>query len=121
MSLTTFKLEAEAPLLTPQQIYENELDVWVEKVRWEESRGQDMLVILDTNNKYSHGCLQYQMQTWLDDSKKYKVEGEMMDCNKQKELAKKTVMAEPENGWRRWYTTVVKKGVGKPPLPPQSQ
>lgn len=111
LSFFVIKAHAEAPDLT----YDQRLDFWIQQVRWEESRGHDMLVILDTNNRYSYGCLQFQMATWLMYSKKYKVEGEMMDCNKQIELTKYIIRNEPD-GWRNWYTTVVIKKVGKPPI-----
>lgn len=111
-ALVIFKAEAEAPDLS----YDQKLDNWIERVRWEESRGKDMLVILDTNNKYSYGCLQYQMATWNHYSKKYNVEGEIMSCDAQKEVTRNIIKYE-KDGWRNWWTTVTKKGVGKPPLP----
>lgn len=103
---------AQAPDLT----YEQKLDIWIEQIRWEESRGKDLLVILDTNNKYSYGCLQYQMSTWNYYSKKYNVDAEIMDCEAQKEVTRNIIKYE-KDGWRNWYTSVTKKGVGKPPLP----
>lgn len=111
MVFLPLKSRAEAPELT----YEQKLDIWIEQVRWEESRGKDMLVILDTNNKYSYGCLQYQMATWNYYSKKYNVDAEIMDCDAQKEVTRNIIKYE-KNGERNWYTTVYKKGVGKPPV-----
>jgi len=102
---------AEAPQLS----YDQKLDLWIEQVRHEESGGMDMLVILDTNNKYSYGCLQYQMATWNHYSKKYGVDAEIMDCDAQKEVTRHIIKYE-NDGWRNWWTTVVKKGVGKPPV-----
>lgn len=111
LSLFVFKAHAQAPGLT----YDQRLDNWIEQVRWEESRGHDMTVVLDTNNKYSYGCLQYQMATWNYYSKKYNVDAEIMDCDAQKEVTRNIIKYE-KDGWRNWYTTVVKKGVGKPPV-----
>ncbi len=113
-----FRVRAEAPELTPEQKYEIEITAWLDRLEWDESNNKKLLVILDTNNKYSHGCLQYQLDTWLGDSKKYGVTGEMMDCDNQRKLARITVESEPERGWRRWYTSVTTKTAGYPPKKP---
>lgn len=113
LSLFVFKAHAQAPDLT----YDQRLDNWIEQVRWEESRGHDMLVILDTNKKYSYGCLQYQMATWNYYSKKYNVDAEIMDCDAQKEVTRNIIKYE-KDGHRNWYTTVYKKGIGLPPVAP---
>ena len=110
--LTIGTAHAESPAMT----YDQKLDQWIENIRTEESGGHDMLVILDTNNKYSYGCLQYQMATWNYYSKKYGVDAEIMDCEAQKEVTRNIIKHE-KNGWRNWYTSVTKKGVGLPPTP----
>lgn len=111
MVFLPLKSKAEAPELT----YDQKLDYWIEQVRFKESEGNDMLVILDSNNKYSYGCLQYQMDTWNHYSKKYNVDAEIMSCDAQKEVTRNIIKYE-KDGWRNWWTTVVKKGVGKPPV-----
>lgn len=119
LTLIVFPLSrarAEGPMLSPEQVYDAQMEQWLDRLQADESGKNPLLVILDTNNKYSHGCLQYQMDTWLSDSKKYGVTGEMMDCSKQRELAKRTIKNEPVNGWRRWFTSVTKKTAGKPPV-----
>jgi len=104
------KAKAESPDLS----YDQRLENWVQQVRWEESRGHDMLVILDTNNKYSYGCLQFQMATWNNYSKKYGITEEIMNCDAQIKLTKLIVQNE-KKGYDNWWTTVHKKGVGLPP------
>lgn len=79
-----------------------------------ESGGKKLLVVLDTNKKYSYGCLQYQMATWNHYSKKYGIDAEIMDCDAQIEVTRNIIKYE-KDGWRNWWTTVVKKGVGLPP------
>ncbi len=111
---STLKIaHADAPSPSPEEVYSYKLDQWIDRIEWEESRGEKMLVILDSNDKYSYGCMQYQMDTWIGDSKAYGVKGEMMDCAKQKQLAKLTIMHEPDKGWKRWYNST--KKVGLPP------
>lgn len=105
------RAKAEAPEMT----YDQKLDAWIYQVMEKESGGKKLLVVLDTNNKYSYGCLQYQMATWNYYSKKYNVEAEIMDCEAQKEVTRNIIKYE-KDGWRNWWTTVVKKGVGKPPV-----
>lgn len=110
-----FRASAEAPMLSPEQQYEAELEVWLDRLQWDESNNNKMLVILDTNNKYSYGCLQFQMATWIEQSKKYNVEKEIMDCETQRYVAKQMIKSN-WNNWRHWYTSVTKKTSGKPPV-----
>ena len=44
---------------------------WIEKLRQCESQGRDYITILDSNNKYSYGSLQFQLDTWLGFGKQY--------------------------------------------------
>lgn len=115
--LIPHKARSEAPNMGPMERYEIEIEAWLDRLEFDESRGNKMLVVLDTNAKYSHGCLQYQLSTWLADSKKYGIEGEMMDCSKQRQLARITVESDP-NGWKKWKTSVTKKTAGMPPQKP---
>lgn len=105
------RAKAEAPEMT----YDQKLDAWIYQVMEKESGGKKLLVVLDTNNKYSYGCLQYQMTTWNYYSKKYDIDAEIMDCDAQIEVTRNIIKYE-KDGWRNWWTTVVKKGVGKPPV-----
>ena len=106
---------AEVPILTPEQIYDNQLEQWLDRLQTDESGKSPLLVILDTNNKYSYGCLQFQMATWQSYSKRYNVDAEIMDCKAQRSVAK-SMIKEDWNNWRHWYTSVTKKTAGKPPV-----
>lgn len=105
---------AQSPNLSKDQLYAVQMNIWLDKLENAESQNQPMMVILDTNNKYSYGCLQFQMDTFIAYSKKYGVSGEMMDCSVQKELA--TKMVENDYGaWSNWYNSVKYNGAGYPP------
>ncbi len=121
LSFAIRKTHAEAPDISKAQRYEQDITTWLDKLQKAESESNPMMVILDSNNRYSYGCLQYQMDTWIGDSRTYHIRGEMMDCSKQRQLARLTVENEPKDGWRRWYNSVAKRGVGMPPAMPQQE
>lgn len=107
---------AESPQLSSEERYEIALKQWVNKVIEKESEGDTNVEIIDTNGKWSRGCLQFQDSTWNSYTKKYGLSGSPKDC----ELAKQVAIAmiqDNHNLWRSWYTTVIKKGVGLPPKP----
>lgn len=105
---------AEGPTLTKEQLYEAQLEQWLDRLQNDESGKNPLLVILDTNNKYSYSCLQFQMGTWIPYSKKYGVDAEIMDCQAQRYVAKQMIK-ENWGNWRHWYTSVTKKTAGYPP------
>ncbi len=111
--LTMGTAHAEAPEPTGEQVYDMRMEDWLDRLQDWESGKRPLSVELDVNGKYSYGCLRYQMGTWSSDSRKYGVDGEIMDCGLQRRLARITVEREPRNGWRRWYNTV--KRIGMPP------
>lgn len=109
------RARAESPMLSPEQIYDAQLEQWLDRLQADESGKNPLLVILDTNNKYSYGCLQFQAGTWAPYSKKYNVDKEIMDCQAQRYVAKQMIK-DDWNAWRHWYTSVTKKTAGKPPV-----
>ncbi len=93
-------LEAINPILTV-------IDQLVEK----ESEGKTDIVILDTNNKHSFSCLQFQMSTFkqyvkrynlLPEAEDHEIENMIMDCDFQKLVAYKMLEENPNNilHWR---------------------
>lgn len=90
------------------------LDLWIEKLAYAESSGQENIRILDSNNRYSYGCLQFQELTFKSFSERYHLFGDLMDCQLQKQIAKRMIQEDPEN-WRHWYNSV--KLLGPPPTP----
>lgn len=109
--------------------YKNELMQWVDKLAHAESGGNEkQKPILDTNNKYSYGCLMFQEQTFKSYAKKHNVKGDINDCDVQKELALRMLQSNT-NTWRHWTCSVkggesdicrsfgiTKSGIGVPPV-----
>ena len=135
LSLTTVKGEmvivVEAPTNeTPQYTYSvtksQELQNWTNELELKEldlSYPRNYCKI-DTDGIEVCGCLQYKYTTFLNDATKYKDkvfpnEPDIMsfykNCEAQKALAMHTVTVEPK-GWSRWYTSVITRGLGLPPL-----
>lgn len=77
---------------------------------------------LDSNGKFSYGCLQFQLQTWLTQYKKYYDTGEpdsvivsrIFNCTDQKNVAKKMFEDDVKKASLHWYTSIYKKGLGLP-------
>ncbi len=97
------------------------LGVWIDKLIDLESEGKTNLKILDLNGLHSFGCLQFQMGTFREFGLRYKLFTEdddlnklIFDCELQKEIAKRMIRENPEN-WKKWYTSVVVRGLGLPP------
>ena len=108
LSLSLKIAHAQAPDLT----YQQKFGMWINQIEQAESHGNEMLVDLDVNGKYSYGCLQFQMGTWDAYSKKYGIDEEIMDCSAQKQLAYDMVTSN-YSAWRNWYNST--KKVGLPP------
>jgi hypothetical protein len=109
------KIQAEAPMLSKEVLYDKAMEQWLDRLEKDESGGNRMRVILDVNNKYSYGCLQFQMETFIAQSKKFGIKGEMMDCNVQRTIAK-AMIKNDYKAWRNWYNSVTKKAAGYPPV-----
>ena len=94
---------------------------WLEKLIALESEGKNNAKVLDRNGLHSFGCLQFQMPTFQEYGLKYKLFSEdddlsnlIYDCDLQKKMAKQMIKENPEN-WKKWYTSVVVRGLGFPP------
>ena|ERR1043165_4183830 len=92
----------------------SDLDLWIEKLAFQESSGREDIQIIDSNGKWSRGCLQFQDETWKRYSKKFGLTANVLDCIAQKRLAREILLHE-KNGWRNWKTSVAR--IGLPPLP----
>lgn len=100
------------------------LDVWIEELITLESRGNERTIILDVNGRYSYGCLQFQKRTFEEFGKKYliftdgdvaNIEELILDCKLQKRLTR-LIIENEKDGWEHWYTSVIKRNLGYPPL-----
>ena len=101
--------------------YEAELDYWLDRLKQQESGGVEHIKHLDSNNKYSFGCYQFQVETFVSYTKRYnllpesedaEIENWIYDCTYQRKLAKEMINDNYDN-WKHWRTSTGK--VGKPP------
>ena len=60
-------------LIVPFIVSASDKDDWIEKLSMCESRGRSHITILDSNNKYSYGELQFQLDTFIYYGKKYEI------------------------------------------------
>lgn len=96
---------------------------WLNRLEKAESdaSGNTRLKVLDNNNEYSYGCLQFQAETFLQYGKQYKlipreltdVEPLIYSCVLQKELATAMIKGNYKN-WQHWRHSV-REVVGLPP------
>lgn len=117
--LTSLALPANAKNRTPEsyasplEITEpDSLDLYIERLAFLESSGREQVVILDSNKRYSRGCLQFQDATFHEQTKKYDLSGDIMDCLLQKRLAKAMLIDNPRS-IRHWYHSG--RRLGPPP------
>lgn len=88
------------------------LDLYIERLAYAESGGRENIQIIDSNGKWSRGCLQFQDDTWKRYSAKYGIKADIMDCPAQKRLAR-AILLEP-GGFRNWLTSAHR--IGLPPV-----
>jgi hypothetical protein len=113
---------ADSAMLTPAQVtlysnentYQTRMNHWLDRLEQAESGGDIDMKYLDVNGKYSYGCLNFQEWTWDHYSHQFNVQGSIMSCSAQKEVAT-DMIASDYNLWRSWYTSVAVKHVGYPP------
>lgn len=99
---TVPSVTAQAKIASPLKVEEiTALDIWIERLAQKESEGRERIKILDVNDKYSYGCLQFQEWTFKAYGAKYGIlkdtanwENAIYDCNFQKQLAKKMIQNE---------------------------
>lgn len=111
--LSFFCKYADAPVMTAQEQKELAVRMWVEELVLYESNGNEDVVIVDSNGKLSSGCLQYQQATFDSMLKEFNLEGDIMDCELQKQITFLLMMEDYKNA-RHWYTSVYKRGLGLP-------
>jgi hypothetical protein len=88
-------------------------DDWLADLEHCESSGREDIVILDTNNRYSYSCLQFQERTFNHYTARYGFEDyDIMNCEHQKDVANE-MLKENYNNWRHWFNCSTKK-IGLP-------
>jgi len=84
---------------------------WLERLAGCESSHREDIVILDTNKRYSYGCLQFQERTWNYYMSRYGLSyPDIMNCQHQKELAS-MMLQENHLNYRHWLTCSRKIGL----------
>ena len=105
------------------------LDEWLDALQYRESHLQcphgyecteKRFRRIDSNDKYSYSCLQFQRETWDTYAPRYfgDLDPEAIyDCGRQRAVAKAMILENPEN-WRHWFNSVTdpSRGIGLPPL-----
>ncbi len=79
---------------------------------------------VDSNKRFSYGCLQFQLQTFISMSQRYHIAtsteskidiiSHIYSCDYQKAIAKAMFEDDPVAASYHWYTTIYKKGLGLP-------
>lgn len=114
LTYSFFLTPYEVRALTPQQQWENALIQC-------ESGGKADIKVLDSNDKYSYGILQFQMATWLTYSTQFKTTpGNIYDPDLQKTVS---LFMLNSGGWQNWYncsTKFVIPSLGTYPSPDTS-
>lgn len=103
---------------------EDALDAWINELARFECEGCGTRYRrLDSNNKYSYSCLQFQEATFremvrlYDPSLPHELFGEIIyDCSYQKQLARAMFEDQGVKASRHWYTSIYKRGLGEPPV-----
>lgn len=111
------------PVFMVKTTVTDKLDAWLNGLIQKESSGRTNIKILDVNNRYSYGCLQFQKPTFIAYGRKYgfvsgeeaNLESLLMSCSLQKAIARKMILDDASN-WRHWYTSVAVKNLGLPPV-----
>jgi hypothetical protein len=101
---------------------EDEMDHWLSKLaRFEYPGDEPYFKRLDSNGKYSYGCLQFQAQTFTGMAQKYNITkalgsaSAIYDCSIQKEIARAMFEDDATAASHHWYTSIYVKGLGMPP------
>lgn len=95
-------LAIPSPLLTVPIVHaEDKKDIWLSALIDCESMGSTTVRVLDTNGKYSHGLLQFQLSTWLSYGKEFgATKKNIYDGELQKIVARNML---DKGLWRHWY------------------
>lgn len=103
--------------LLPFAIRAQSKDEWIASLHYCESQDRDYITILDTNNKYSYGGLQFQFDTFYNFGKQYNIlpdeltrkEALLLIHNPfiQKAIAREML---DDGLWRNWKNCTLKIG-----------
>lgn len=113
----TWQISSDSMSLQSNQVFsvhiDEDLKKKIEILANCESSNRSFIKVLDTNNHYSYGSLQFQMQTWLSYGKLYDLkttEENIYDGDLQKELAYRMINDKKSN-WNHWLNCATKHGL----------
>lgn len=118
--IKTVYAEEKAPEPAP---IKDALGEWLDRLAEYECKGcGERFRILDVNNRYSYGCLQFQEATYIAMATRYGFYDEadpdaIYNCEHQKEIARALWLDDSFTTYekaRHWYTSVYVKGLGVP-------
>lgn len=111
------------------EVKQDKLDVYLSRLAWTyecvgkcavAERTHSNFRIIDSNNQYSYGCLQFQQDTYLAMAKRYKVDPwagrGIYDCENQWKIARAMFEENPTSAANHWYTSIYVRGLGLPTL-----
>jgi hypothetical protein len=115
-TLTTAKTSNEIVTATET----DPLDLWLERLAFQESSGRETVDIIDSNGRHSRGCLQFQDATLKEQADKYRMQLSFLPnhpriatCASQTALAKAMLQDNPA-AWKHWRNST--RRIGLPPL-----
>jgi hypothetical protein len=120
------KANAEAPMPTPEERFEQDLNTWVHKLAFCESGQNPSSVNQFDGGSPSYGYLMYKLGTFWGYNKQLKVFPELtidlvhkyaMDKDKSVEMTKAIIRANPKDS-KNWYNCTVGNSPNKIGLPP---
>ncbi len=120
--IATVAVATTTPQITVQSVAEPKTEltakqeIWLGKLADCESGGREDIKILDSNSLHSYGVFQYQMATWLEQSKKYGLdyrEKDIYNYQKQKLL---THLILSDGGESHWLNCHKKIGTKYPKI-----
>lgn len=111
-------LSNEVALLKDAREHEFFVNAWIKDLGWCESRNKPHIKVMDSNDKYSYGYLQFQAETFMLYGKRYgildkdlefgEVENLIYDKDLQIRIAERMLADGLHNHWKNCYNKIYK-------------
>ncbi len=101
-------------------VVKDSLDTYLDRLETFECEGcGERYRRLDSNGKYSYGCLQFQEATFNEKADRYKIsrpsDESIYQCDLQKRVAREMFLGEGAAAGNHWSTSIYRRGLGLPP------
>lgn len=100
-------------------VVKDSLDEWLDELETYECDGcGPAYKRLDSNGRYSYGCLQFQQATFAEKASLYNIlweEEDIFRCDLQKMVAREMFLGEGAAAGNHWSTSIFVRGLGLPP------